>query len=173
MERRPEHRVTAEHGEPVFIPMLRGRFFRAIDPRFREHALSGSRVAGRYSRPGQSTLYMSASVEGVETALIAHAGARAVELEIIQLDVEARNIADLRDPELLAKLSIDVADAVAPWQEAVATGGTPRSWTVRDRLIAAGAHGLIDPSRKRPELWHLVLFHWNDGRGPVVRLRES
>lgn len=155
----------------MFIPTLSGTFFRAIDPRFREQAISGSRAAGRYSRPGQATLYMSASVEGVETALIAHAGSRAMALDIIELEVEATNIADLRSPELLAAIGIDVADAAAPWQEVVAAGGTPRPWTVRDRLIAAGANGLIDPSRKRPGLWHLVLFHWNDEHGPVVRFR--
>lgn len=103
--------------------------------------------------------------------MVAHKGSRAMELEIIELEVEAENIADLRSPELLAKVKIDVADAVAPWQEVVAAGATPPSWTVRDRLIAAGAHGLIDPSRKRLGLWHLVLFRWNDGHGPTVRLR--
>lgn len=153
----------------MFLPILRGMFFRAIDPRFSAQAIAGSRMAGRYSRPGQPTLYMSASVEGVETALIAHADARATALEIIELEVEATNIADLRSPDSLAAIGIDPADAAAPWQEVVAAGGTPRSWTVRDRLIAAGGNGLIDPSRKQPGLWHLVLFHWNDGQGCVVR----
>ena len=157
----------------MFIPALRGNFFRAIDPLFRKHAIAGSRAAGRFSRPDQPTLYMSSSVEGVETAMIAHASSRTVALEIIELEVEAGNIADLRNPSLLARIGIEASDATAPWQDVVAAGGTPRSWTVRDQLVAAGANGLIDPSRKRPGLWHLVLFNWNNGAGPVVRCRTS
>ena len=64
---------------------------------------------------------------------------------------------------------IHLADAVAPWQEVVAAGETPRSWIVRDRLVGLGANGLIDPSRKSPGLWHLVLFRWNDAGAPTVR----
>ncbi|WP_420714750.1 RES domain-containing protein [Roseateles sp. SL47] len=62
------------------------------------------------------------------------------------------------------------APAPTPWQDIANTGGTPRSWTVRDRLMAAGAHGLIDPSRQRPGLWHLVLFRWNEAGGARVRV---
>jgi pentose-5-phosphate-3-epimerase len=38
------------------------------------------------------------------------------------------------------------------------------------KVIEAGANGLIDPSRKRPGLWHLVLFRWNEANGPKVRV---
>lgn len=36
------------------------------------------------------------------------------------------------------------------------------------RLIPDGARGLIDPSRKRPGLCHLVLFGWNRHGEAVV-----
>ena len=164
------HEATVPAQDSVFIPVLRGTFYRAIDPQFREYAITGSRSAGRYSRPEEPTLYLSSSVDGVEAAMIAHKDARSSSLEIIEIEVEATGIIDLRDSSALAKIGIDLADAVAPWQDVATSGGTPSSWTVRDRLIEAGANGLIDPSRKRPGLWHLVLFRWNEGDGPSVRV---
>ena len=50
--------------------------------------------------------------------------------------------------------------------------GTPRSWHVRAQLEAMGAQGLIDPSRKAPGLWHLVLFAWNQNGTAKVELSE-
>lgn len=104
--------------------------------------------------------------------MIAHKDARSASLEVIEIDVEALGIVDLRDGAALEAAGIDLADAVAPWQEIAASGGTPTSWTVRDRLLAAGANGLIDPSRRRPGLWHLVLFRWNQADAPTVRPAE-
>ncbi|WIB00378.1 MULTISPECIES: RES family NAD+ phosphorylase [unclassified Curtobacterium] len=158
--------------DAIFAPVVRGTFYRAIDPRFTQFAIAGSRTAGRYSRADEPTLYLSSSVEGVDAALIAHRDARASALEIIELDVEAAGIVDLRDPNALERIGIDLADAMAPWQHLADAGGTPASWSVRDRLIEVGATGLIDPSRKRPDLWHLVLFRWNEPNAPTVRLRE-
>ena len=153
----------------IFAPTVRGTFYRAIDPAFRDAALAGSRSPGRYSRADQPTLYLSSSVDGVEAAMIAHRGARAAAREIVEVEVEAPGIVDLRDAHALEAAGIHLADAVAPWQEVVAAGEVPRSWIVRDRLVGLGANGLIDPSRKSPGLWHLVLFRWNDAGAPSVR----
>lgn len=155
-----------------FAPLIRGTFYRAVDPRYREFAIAGSRSAGRYSRPHEPTLYLSSSVDGVEAAMIAHKDTRSAVLEILEIDVEASRIVDLRDAAALEKAGVAVADAVAPWQEIAASGGAPTSWTVRDRLLEVGANGLIDPSRKRPGLWHLVLFRWNEVDAPAVRPAE-
>ena len=102
--------------------------------------------------------------------MIAHKDSRSTSLEILKIEVEATGIFDLRDSSAIAEIGIDLADAVAPWQDIAASGGNPRSWAVRDRLIEAGANGLIDPSRKRPGLWHLVLFRWNEANGPKVQV---
>lgn len=156
--------------DSTFAPAIRGTFYRAIDPNFLEFAIAGSRSAGRYSRAYEPTLYLSSSVDGVEAAMIAHKGARSAALKIVEIDVEASGIVDLRDTNALEAIGIDLADAAAPWQDVAAAGGTPSSWTVRDRLLEAGANGLIDPSRKRPGLWHLVLFRWNEADAPTVRM---
>lgn len=102
--------------------------------------------------------------------MIAHAASRARELEVVGFDVAASNIVDLRDAAAAASLGINPRRAAADWQADVAAGRTPPSWRVRDALVAAGANGLIDPSRKRPGLWHLTLFGWNAPGLPTVRV---
>lgn len=158
--------------DSIFVPVISGTFYRAIDPNFRDVAISGSRSDGRYSRAHEPTLYLSSSVEGVEAAMIAHNSARSVTREVVEVEVEASGIVDLRDSKALHVAGIDLADALAPWQDIVAAGGTPTSWKVRDRLREIGANGVIDPSRKRPGLWHLVLFRWNETDAPIVRWAE-
>lgn len=149
-----------------------GVFYRAVDPAYRDGALSGSRYPGRYSSAAQPTLYLSASRDGVAAAMKAHRDNRSGRLEIVSVHVAADRIFDLRDaPALaLAAMGIRLEDAVAPWQEVVAAGGIPTSWSVRDRLEALGAQGLVDPSRKAPGLWHLVLFSWNQDDSPAVHV---
>lgn len=147
-----------------------GVFYRAVNPAFRDTAIVGSRLAGRYSEPAQSTLYLSSSPRGVDAAMIAHTQARVPDLVLLELRVEADNIVDLRDPAALVAAGVDLADAVAPWPDIVKTGGQPPSWHVRRRLESLGANGLIDPSRKRSGLWHLTLFKWNSSGAPSVAI---
>ena len=146
-----------------------GTFYRAVDPAHRDVALAGSRSAGRYSPPGVPTLYLSASRAGVAAAMIAHTDARSPTLDVLEFHVLADRIVDLRAHEALRSIGIDPAAAAADWQETVAAGVSPPSWRIREALEQRGAHGLIDPSRRRPELWHLVLFRWNVADAPSVR----
>jgi len=147
-----------------------GVFYRAVDPAYRDSALSGSRHPGRYSSTAQPTLYLSASRDGVAAAMRAHEDNRSGHLEIVSMHVAADRICDLRNASALAAMGLELEDAVAPWQEVVAAGGSPSSWSIRNRLEALGAKGLIDPSRKAPGLWHLVLFSWNQDDSPTVHM---
>lgn len=151
-----------------------GGLHRAVDSAHETRALEGSRLPGRYSTIGQSTLYLSSSPAGsagVAAAMVAHGGARGGRT-VLAFDVHAEDIVDLRDPAAVSAAGVDSKDAVGPWQDIVAAGGVPPSWPVRRRLEDLGAHGLIDPSRTRPGLWHLVLFRWStEGAAHVVPLR--
>lgn len=147
-----------------------GLFFRAVDPAHRDSVLAGSRLAGRYSEASQPTLYLSSSPAGVDAAMSAHAEARPTDLVLVKFQVVAENIVDLRDPNALRVAGVQLADAVAPWQDVVKAAGQPSSWRVRQRLEALGANGLIDPSRTSPGLWHLTLFSWNRPGAPAVAL---
>ena len=157
----------------IIFTEVEGIFFRAIDPAYRGYALSGSRSAGRYSSSAQPTLYLSSSREGVDAAMQSHKGSRSSALEVLGVHVTATKIVDLRNALALGEIGVSMEDAIAPWQELVARGATPRSWAVRDRLVACGANGLIDPSRKAPGLWHLVLFSWNQDDAPQVHLVDE
>ena len=136
-----------------------GTLYRAVDAAHRADALAGSRGAGRYSSAGQPTLYLSSSRHGVAAAMAAHGGVDA--RVVLGFDVDAHGIVDLRDPAAISAAGVELADALASWQDVLAGGGVPSSWVVRRRLQRAGAQGLVDPSRTSPGAWHLVLFAWN------------
>lgn len=155
-----------------FLTDIDGVFYRAIDPAYRKSALSGSRVPGRYSNSIQPTLYLSSSPEGVEAAMKSHNANRSANLDIVKVRVIADKILDLRNADAVLAAGIDLNDAIAPWQEIVNEGGIPCSWNVRNRLESLGVNGLIDPSRKAPGLWHLVLFSWNNNSQSHVNIIE-
>ena len=104
-----------------------GSFYRAVNPAHQDAPLLGSRLAGRYSEPTQPTLYLSSSPQGVDAAMLAHAQGRVDELVLLKFHVEAHNIVDLRDPAVLFAAGVNLADAVAPWQDIVKIGGEPSS----------------------------------------------
>lgn len=155
-----------------FLTDIDGIFYRAIDPAYREFALSGSRSPGRYSDSNQPTLYLSSSPEGVEAAMKSHSSNRSTHLVIVEVRVMANKIFDLRNTDAVLAAGIDLHDATAPWQEIVNNGGIPSSWNVRKQLESFGIKGLIDPSRKAPGLWHLVLFSWNENSQSHVSIIE-
>ena len=149
------------------LATVRGRFFRAVTVGHDDTALAGSSRAGRYSRPDQPTLYLSSSTAGVAAAMVAHqrAGERRT---VLMFNVDAAGIFDLRSRRALADARREVGDPFADWRASVAAGGEPSSWRVRAWVETRGAQGLIDPSRKAPGLWHLVLSRWNVPGSPTV-----
>jgi hypothetical protein len=159
--------VSKESGLFVHV---RGTFYRAVVADACSDPLRGSTSAGRYSRPDQRTLYMSATEEGVAAAMLAHPPPAGRQRVMCAMQVEAPAIFDLRDDRTCEQAGICRRDAMAPWQDLVSKGSLPPSWNVRARLEELGANGLIDPSRQANGLWHLVLFRWNEPNGPSVRV---
>ena len=80
---------------------------------------------------------------------------------VLAFDVEAAGIFDLRSLHALENVRREAGDPISDWQRAVAAGEYPSSWRARAWIESRGAKGLIDPSRRAPGLWHLVLFSWN------------
>lgn len=152
------------------LTSVSGTFYRTIDPAYRYSVIAGSRLAGRYSRLNQPTLYLGSSVEGMAASIAVHKNNRATAQEIIEIDVTADRIFDLRNAEACDAAGIKVSDAMSAWQDLVASGESPPSWSVRDRVVALGGKGLIDLSRQLPNQWHLVLFDWNQGTEPNVKV---
>ena len=159
--------MSAPPGIAQFLAEVRGTFYREVDRDRASSALAGSHGPGRYSRAEQSTLYLSASRAGVDAAMQAHRDAQRPRV-VLAFEVAGENLLDLRVPEALALMRREAGDPIGDWQAAIARGETPGSWRARDWAEVAGAAGLIDPSRQRPGLWHLVLFKWNEPGAPTV-----
>ena len=103
--------------------------------------------------------------------MIAHQSIDGPSHELLAFEVHADRIFDLRNHTRCFAAGFDPADAEEPWDEILAAGGTPPSWGVADQLQRLGANGLIDPSRRVPGRWHLVLFGWNKLGSPMVTPR--
>ena len=145
-----------------------GSCWRAVMPGREAAVLDGTVHAGRYNRPGERTLYMSGSVEGVAAAMPRYGEAERV---LVRLEVEAEQLIDLRDVAACSALAIDARGAGDDWVAALDRDDVPPSWLVADPAREAGAAGLIDGSRRAPGEWHLALFDW--GRtGARVRVVE-
>lgn len=126
--------------------------------------LTGSRSPGRWGPLG--VLYLSATPAGVEAAMQAHGGLEGRRIHALRVD--AQGIVDLREPDLEPLRKAGACD----WRDALIRGERPASWDVAQRVIDLGANGLIDPSRKAPDLWHLVLFRWNAPGAPQIALAD-
>lgn len=87
---------------------------------------------------------------------------------VLTFDVNAEDVFDLRMPDALAEVRRIAGEPFGEWQSIAAAAGEPASWRARDWIESIGAKGLIDPSRKEPGLWHLVLFNWNLAGAPTV-----
>jgi RES domain-containing protein len=125
-----------------------------------------ARPAARFNRKGQDALYLSPDETSARVAIGQYVTPDDPPRVLLTFEVGRCALFDLRDPrsaELYAK-------ARKPWQDALAAGTEPASWEVADHLRASGHVGLIDPSRRRPGLWHITLFRWNGPGAPDVRL---
>lgn len=60
--------------------------------------------------------------------------------------VDCADIADLTDPQSCTDLGIASSDLACAWEDLADRGQTPPSWTLADRLIAAGIAGIVVPS---------------------------
>ncbi|WP_025899304.1 RES domain-containing protein [Sneathiella glossodoripedis] len=88
---------------------------------------------------------------------------------MLRFRVGACKLLDLRAAEH-AEL---YARAGHPWQPDFRAGREPKSWSAADDIRAMGYDGLIDPSRRRPGLWHITLFRWNQAGAPVFSRSAS
>jgi RES domain-containing protein len=78
-------------------------------------------------------------------------------------DVAMDGILDLTRPDVLAGCAIDPAARFAPWKTILLVEGKrPPGWDIAERLIAAGASGVLAPSTQVTNGTNLVLWRWND-----------
>ena len=117
---------------------------------------------GRFHHDGQRALYACLTPEGAATSLTRYLRPDDPPRVMVPLGCEGGRLFD-----------IDAEDAGPPrdvamhrWDKDRVAGRRPPTWDLSDRLRARGYHGLIYPSRLRPDRRNIVLFRWSDPGTP-------
>ena len=156
------------------VPFRRigGRFYRAVLADRTERALDppGPHSAGRYHRPGERALYMSAEPDWACIAVGGYMAEDGLPRVIVPVDVDEAHVFDQHDQAACAALGIDREHSNVRWRPELADGREPPSWRNSDAARAAGADGIIDRSRGIVGGWHVTLFRWNEPGAPQVRV---
>lgn len=149
-----------------------GRFYRAILADRIGNVLDppAPQSAGRYHRHGQPALYMSPEPGWAVRAISGYMREDGRARVLVPVLVTDAYVLDQHDESLCNRLGIDRTQSNVSWRTALETNSEPPSWRTADIARAAGADGLIDPSRNIPGGWHLDLFRWNDLGGPRVEV---
>lgn len=79
-------------------------------------------------------------------------------------DVDVDRIADLRDGATRAALGIAPSVLACPWKKILLIDKTdPPTWPLVDRLVSAGASGVLIASQRRAAGYNMVLWKWDRG----------
>ena len=143
---------------------LEGTFYRMIDKARAGDILAPARSReGRFHHGRQRALYLSETPEGCQAAMARYRGLTTPEQTVVPLTLTNARVLDLRDPAQCGRFQVDPSNMNLVWQDLPRPSPT---WSISDAARAAGADGLLYPSRSRPELAHLTLFRWNGPKGP-------
>lgn len=123
-----------------------------------------ARPPARFNGMGQDALYLSPHEEAARVAIGEYVRTDDPPRLLQHYHVTACDLLDLRLPENAALYE----RAKQPWQPPFRAGEAPLSWLAADEIRGRGIKGLIDPSRRRPGLWHITLFDWNEPAAPRV-----
>lgn len=127
---------------------------------------------GRFHHAGQEALYCSLSPEGCAVAIQRYLRPDDRPRHLVQLDVTATKLLDLRGPD-----GLHVERGINPsavWQDIRSTGQRAPTWDLSDTARAALAQGMLYSSRTRPDLTHLVLFGANrPGKATLIVQDET
>ncbi|WP_282604207.1 RES family NAD+ phosphorylase [Pelagibius sp. Alg239-R121] len=123
-----------------------------------------TRPVARFNRRGEDALYLSPDEISARVAMGQYVKPGDPPRVLIRYEVEQCDLFDLRHPDAASTYTL----ARQRWQDALARGEEPASWRAADEIRQAGHVGLIDPSRRRPGLWHITLMRWNEPGAPRV-----
>jgi RES domain-containing protein len=148
------------------VKPIAGTFYRIIDSARAGDILAPARsFEGRFHHDGQKALYLSQTVEGTHVAMARYKNAATPEQTALPLTLKNAHVLDLRDSAQCGRFHINPSNMNVVWQDLPRPSPT---WAISDAARAAGADGLLYPSRSRPDLTHLVLFFWNTPTGPQL-----
>jgi RES domain-containing protein len=135
-----------------------------LAPRWAHEPLSGAGAAlygGRWNAKGVPALYMSAefttAVAEYQQDLVTRPGT------FCAYDVTVDDVLDLCDDAVLAAQAIDPFEKFCAWKAILLIQRRrPPTWDIADRLMSAGAAGVLVPSDRVTGGTNLVLWRWND-----------
>jgi RES domain-containing protein len=160
--------------KPLPLTRYRGLAYRAHDPRWAFAPISGAGAAihgGRFNPKGVAALYLALSIEGM-FAEVSHGFAhRFPPLTVVTYDVDCTDILDLTTEAGRTAAGTDLKTLGGAWMLERAEGRTPPTWTLTQRLIAAGAAGVVVPSfatGAMAGMRNLVLWKWDGEQQKVV-----
>lgn len=113
-------------------------------------------VGGRFNRPGQPALYLSADPQ---TAYAEYTQTLYDRPGLLcSYDVDLAPVVDLTAADTLAALGVEAADLTGRWVGVP----DPASQRLAERLVAEGWSGAVYRSAQRPEGTNLVAWRWAD-----------
>lgn len=124
-----------------------------------------NRPPSRFNRVGQNALYLSPNEESARVAIGGYVKEGDPDRVLLRYEVDKCRLFDLRHPDAAETYAL----ACQSWRDVLADGGSPKPWKAADHVRELNHAGLIDPSRRRPGLWHITLFRWNESDAPNVR----
>jgi RES domain-containing protein len=159
-------------GGEVPFRQVSGRFYRAVLADRVDSVLAppGPDSAGRYHRPGQAAIYLTAESDWAVIAMGGYMAEDGLPRVVVPLDLTKAWVFDQQDAAACAALGIDRDLSNSRWRKALLEGDEPPSWRNSDAARREGADGIIDRSRGIVGGWHVALFRWNTLGGPAVNV---
>ena len=153
---------------------FQGLGYRGHDPKWAFSPLSGEGAAihgGRFNPIGMPALYLALTVEGLFIEVAHGFGHRFDPLTVSTYEVDVDDVADLRTNEARSGAGVVLDDLACAWALDRASRRKPASWMVAERLVEAGAAGILVSSfalGARSGMDNLVLWRW--GNDPPHRV---
>lgn len=141
--------------------------YRAHDPRWSFLPLSGEGAAirgARFNPKGVPALYLALSIMTAVKEANQGFAHRIDPCVLCSYEVDCTDIVDLRRDDGRQAAGVNLDDMACGWMSFLAEGDIPPSWAICNRLMGAGAAGIVVPSfapGADAEDHNLVLWQWN------------
>jgi RES domain-containing protein len=156
-----------------------GFVYRAHNPRWAfapDSGLSAATTGGRFNPVGIPALYTSLRFETAWLEAQQAFPFKAQPMTLCAYEVNCDDMADLVDPAALAAHGVTQTDLACAWKDLASRGIKPPSWTITERLVAAGMAGVIVPSFAKGAVAadiNVVFWDWAPGPPHQVRVIDD